>query len=82
MSKVDTRDYRIKMSSEGYEALTDLATRQDRPMANIIREALENHLRQNGYSVSLDVNRGGFRHGAGRPSRAQDTADQHDLDEG
>ncbi len=51
----------LTMSAEGYDALTDLARRQGRPIANVIREALQIYLRQNGVNVSLEVNRGGYR---------------------
>ena len=57
----DSRGYRITMPPEAYDALQELAQTQNRPMANVIREALEQYLKAHGYSVSFQVNRGGKR---------------------
>lgn len=58
-----SRGYRITMSSKGYTALSEVAAEQGRPMADVIREALENYLKEHGRDVSLGVDRGGFRGG-------------------
>lgn len=49
------------MPGEAYEALQALAETQNRPMANVIREALQQYLQEHGYDVSFQVNRGGKR---------------------
>lgn len=57
----ESRGYRITMPGEAYEALQTLAETQNRPMANVIREALQQYLQEHGYDVSFQVNRGGKR---------------------
>lgn len=57
----DSRGYRITMPGEAYEALQVLAETQNRPMADIIREALQQYVRAHGHDVSFQVNRGGKR---------------------
>lgn len=67
--KAQRRSKEVKLHSavpsETYKALADLAAKQNRPMANVIREAIEAYLRQHGYTVSLEVNRGGARRRSG-----------------
>lgn len=58
-----SRGYRITMSAKGYGALSEVAAEQGRPMADVIREALENYLKEHNRDVSLAVDRGGFRGG-------------------
>lgn len=54
--------YNMLMSQEAYEAFSEIAAKQNRLLADVIREALDNHLRQYGYQdVSAAVDRGGYR---------------------
>jgi len=58
MSK--SKGYRITLSAEGYEALSQLAEEQKRPIANVIRDALQEYMQRHGRSVAFDVQRGGI----------------------
>lgn len=57
----NSKGYRITFPDEGYEALSELAREQKRPIANVIRDAIEEYLRAHGKDISLAVNRGGYR---------------------
>jgi len=49
------------MPDEAYEALQAIAKKDRRVLAEVIRIALEQYAKDQGYKVSFDVERGGYR---------------------
>jgi hypothetical protein len=56
--------YNMLMSNEGYAAFTEIAEKENRLLADVIRDALDHYLKMKGRSVSTEVDRGGYRGGA------------------
>lgn len=56
-----TQSLHIKLPIEGYEILKEAAKQQRRPIADVVRLAIEKHLSELGYNVDLTVDRGGAR---------------------
>lgn len=55
------RNYHLIMPEVGYEALQEIASKEKRVFADIIREALQEYTKRKGYKISFEVDRGGYR---------------------
>ena len=56
-----SQNYHLKMPKEAYDALQEIADKEDRLLADVIREALREYTTRKGYTVSFKVDRGGNR---------------------
>lgn len=57
----DLRNYHLKIPEEAYEALQEVAKKERRLLADVVRIALERYMKDAGYEVSFEVERGGYR---------------------
>lgn len=58
----DSRNFHIKFSPEGYEALEAIAEEERRSIADVVRQAVEEYASRKGIQgVRFDVSRGGYR---------------------
>lgn len=55
------RSLHIVLPEEGHQALHDIAKKQRRALADVVREALEEYMRSQGSEIDLSVERGGYR---------------------
>ena len=53
-----TRSLHITMPADAYEILRQQADEERRPIADVVRQAIENYLRTQGYTIQIDVKRG------------------------
>ncbi len=58
-----SKRYNMLMSNESYEAFSEIAAQENRLLADVIREALDNYLKLKGRDVTTEVDRGGYRGG-------------------
>lgn len=61
-----TRNLHFKLPAALYDALTEQAARENRPLADVVRTALADYLQARGHEIVVTVERGGARRGAGR----------------
>ncbi|MBC7871511.1 MAG: hypothetical protein H7Y09_11785 [Chitinophagaceae bacterium] len=57
----DLRNYHLKIPEEAFEALQEVAKKDRRLLADVIRIALESYMKEQGYEISFAVERGGYR---------------------
>ncbi|MBC7872016.1 MAG: hypothetical protein H7Y09_14315 [Chitinophagaceae bacterium] len=56
-----SQSYHLKIPNEAYEVLHNIAKKERRLLADVIREALEEYTKNKGLEVSFEVDRGGYR---------------------
>lgn len=65
-----SKKFQLMLSNEGHEALENIAEKERRPLADVVRQALEEYVEKHGIKVSFAVDRGGYRK---RPTSPSDT---------
>ncbi len=58
-----SRDYHLKLAEDAYLALQEIADKEGRLLADVIREALKEYTTRKGYTATFKVGRGGNRRG-------------------
>jgi hypothetical protein len=56
-----SQNYHLKMPKAAYDALQEIADKEGRLLADVIREALSEYTAKKGFTVSFKVDRGGNR---------------------
>lgn len=59
--KADTRLLTVKMRGEDYDKLRQQAENENRPMSDVVREAIQSYLNAAGVEGKIKVKRGGDR---------------------
>jgi len=67
-----SRDYHLKLGEDAYLALQEIADKEGRLLADVIREALKEYTTRKGYSVQFKVGRGGNRRGKTESEQDED----------
>ncbi len=58
---MSNQKYNLIIPEDAYAALVEIANREGKVLADVIREALENYTASKGYKVSFKIRRGGNR---------------------
>lgn len=61
ISQSTTISFPLKLNAESYDALKALAKEEHRPVADVVRQALEEYAKKKGRKITFTVDRGGNR---------------------
>lgn len=56
-----SKKFQLMLSEAGYDALEQVADIEQRPLANVVRQALEEYVAKHGIKADFRVDRGGYR---------------------
>lgn len=56
-----TKSFHLKLPENGVNVLEAIAKKEDKPLAAVVRLALEEYANKRGYDVSFTVDHGGYR---------------------
>lgn len=61
-----TKSFHLKLPENGVSVLEEIAKKEDKPLASIVRLALEEYAAKKGYNISFTVDHGGYRKREGK----------------